>query len=401
MTSPRVRVLHISGNFPDPSFVQPTTNAVSNLIDATREHLDHFVVSIKRVRVGSDFSATKEGMVSLAYGGLPALLGMKLTLRRLGERIATSVANTGFDYDVIHAHKLTVEGVVAQQLSIDSRKPYVTTLRGYTDGRMVRLRPDCRRLFRDALLGSRVVFLPAPWTAAIASDLVKERGGERHSLLREVVLPNIVSSSRAAEFPRPPPSRVRFATVFRAGQGANKGFQGVLAGLKALRAGGREVSVEVIGCAQDSPEGAMAARAGLQDAVRFSGVMCHEEALRSIAGSSALVLPSKNDTFGMAYVEALLSGVPVLYSARAGIDGYLDGLRIGVRVEPTSIKSIVEGMRELANELSTYHTNLQECLSQGRLGFFLKERIAETYVHAMRYAAANESTNPAEVFAVP
>ena len=54
----------------------------------------------------------------------------------------------------------------------------------------------------------------------------------------------------------------------------------------------------------------------------------------------AMCLPSHNETFGMVYVEALLSGVPILYSRGTGIDGFLDRIEGAVGVDPCSTEEI-------------------------------------------------------------
>ena len=78
-------------------------------------------------------------------------------------------------------------------------------------------------------------------------------------------------------------------------------------------------------------------RVGAATAVQFLGVLPHEGVLRAIPRYGAMVLPARNETFGMVYVEALLSGVPILYTAGSGIDGYLDDLYVGTPVEAGSM----------------------------------------------------------------
>jgi glycosyltransferase involved in cell wall biosynthesis len=158
----------------------------------------------------------------------------------------------------------------------------------------------------------------------------------------------------------------------------------VLDGIKRLIKSGLSIRLHVIGCDDSAEEAKWVAQAGVTGAVEFLGVLGHEQALQCIAGSSALLLPSRNDTFGMVYVEALLSGVPVLYSANAGIDGYLDRMSVGVRVDPASHDSIVRGMLELTMNLDVYRQHLRSCLMGNRLDFFRRESIAAKYIQVIR-----------------
>lgn len=388
-----MRILHITGNYPDPSFQQPTTRAVQNLVLATQGDCRHLVASIKRLNAYRESTHVDGNVLSLGYRGLPALIGMSYFLKRLADRLATEVAKIGFNYDIVHAHKLTVEGVVAMELARQAGKPYVTTIRAYTDRRLMKWRPDCHHRFREVLLGANAVFLPAPWAGGAVMDQLGFTEGQRQRLPAVVSLPNIVqyrdipsTSGNLAVDPV-------LVTVFRAGQGAAKGFRGVIDGVRSLIAGGARIQVHVIGCDIGTEEAKWAAEAGLGHAVKFLGPMSHDRALEVIACCSGLVLPSRNDTFGMVYVEALLSGVPVLYSANAGIDGFLNALSVGVRVEPDNAESVIGGMKAFVSDLGWYRQNLLSALQMGKLDFFRKEHIVATYLHVMQAIAKDPSGN--------
>src|SRR5690606_2930407 len=38
--------------------------------------------------------------------------------------------------------------------------------------------------------------------------------------------------------------------------------------------------------------------------------------------ADVFVMPSRNETFGLVYVEAMLQGLPILYTSNEGIDGF-------------------------------------------------------------------------------
>jgi glycosyltransferase involved in cell wall biosynthesis len=81
-------------------------------------------------------------------------------------------------------------------------------------------------------------------------------------------------------------------------------------------------------------------RAGLTACVHLVGAVEHRELLRRLGGYAGLLLPSRHETFGMSYIEALLSGVPVLYSLGSGVDGYMDGIEGAFGADPYSPASI-------------------------------------------------------------
>lgn len=66
------------------------------------------------------------------------------------------------------------------------------------------------------------------------------------------------------------------------------------------------------------PLEALRQRLGLQESVRFLGQLEHQRALAEIARADLLVMPSVEEPFGVAYVEAMAAGVPAIGSAGEG-----------------------------------------------------------------------------------
>ena len=88
--------------------------------------------------------------------------------------------------------------------------------------------------------------------------------------------------------------------------------------------------------------------AGCTNRIRFRGVRPHAQIIDELPEYVALLLPSVNETFGMVYLEALLAGVPVLYTRGTGIDGHLDGLRVGVGVTAGAVEEIAAAIDDFS-----------------------------------------------------
>jgi glycosyltransferase involved in cell wall biosynthesis len=71
---------------------------------------------------------------------------------------------------------------------------------------------------------------------------------------------------------------------------------------------------------------------GLHGAVRFSGELVDEEKFQALVNASLFVLPSENESFGMAVAEALSAGVPVILSENVGIAGDVQAAGAGLIV---------------------------------------------------------------------
>ncbi|WP_437371998.1 glycosyltransferase [Maribacter litoralis] len=66
------------------------------------------------------------------------------------------------------------------------------------------------------------------------------------------------------------------------------------------------------------------------------------------------VMPSKNELFGLVYIEALSQGKPVLYASGEGIDGYLKNYDVGQAVDPDDSANIAEGINTIVNNYKNY-----------------------------------------------
>jgi len=80
--------------------------------------------------------------------------------------------------------------------------------------------------------------------------------------------------------------------------------------------------------------------------VTFIGMIGGKEKLEAFAGSDIFVLPSYSENFGMAVVEAMVCGIPVVISNKVGICKEVEKSNAGIVVE-TSPESFYKGIKAL------------------------------------------------------
>ncbi len=123
----------------------------------------------------------------------------------------------------------------------------------------------------------------------------------------------------------------------------------VLRALWVLRARRPELRYLVIG---DGPERAalerLAAELELSDRVEFAGQLPHEEALARSRSCALLVMPSIDEAFGVAYVEAMAGGLPVLGSVGEPGPQEIGAMGDGIRlVPPGDVERLAREIDEL------------------------------------------------------
>jgi glycosyltransferase involved in cell wall biosynthesis len=144
----------------------------------------------------------------------------------------------------------------------------------------------------------------------------------------------------------------------------------------------------------DGPEhGALQAlveRLGLGDAVRLLGALADDGEVRDWYRRSAIFcLPSIQEGFGIVFLEAMASGLPVVSTTATAIPEVVPHGRAGLLVPPRDPAALAEALHTLLTD-----TTLQDrCRAYGRehVGPFSWDRVAERFLAAVSTAAPSGS----------
>jgi len=337
----RHRILHISADYPD-AYSARKTSAVQNLIEGTPE-FEHRIYSINRINgLGGITPLKRNGDVTtLVYRAPPYGIFLDTFLGRLADWILRDIPARGMTIDLVHAHKLTIEGLVARRVAQALGCPYVCTVRGNTDQKYIRLKPEMRATWRQVARQAAWLFPVTPWIERYLLEKLSP-GATPCSLLPTI--------TKIDHFLPPRHTQTHLVTAFHLDGWRLKGMPNLLAALARLSNDGCPVGLDIIGSDTGDAGNALRheiRRHNLADQVKLLGAVSHNQMLETLNGYTAFVLPTLRETFGMVYIEALFAGVPILYSQDRGVDGFFDEQGIGVRCDPTSIASIVENLKVL------------------------------------------------------
>ena len=239
-------------------------------------------------------------------------------------------------FDVIHAHTLFTDGCLALWSKCAFGTPYVVAVRNTDLNAFLRVRPWLRGLGRDVLReASQVVFLSSSYEKHVVNRFVLS--DEREDMFsKSHVIPNGISEVFLANRPqfgadsgvagpcRAGGSPIRLIQVGDINR--NKNQLGVLRAKRLMEGRGQKVEYKVIGKVKN--EGV------LRQLRREPGIEVHEfvpqeELIDLYRAADVFVMPSKHETFGLTYIEAMSQGLPVVYTAGQGIDGYFPEGSVG------------------------------------------------------------------------
>lgn len=207
--------------------------------------------------------------------------------------------------DVVHAHSARWAGAAAARVSDAFGVPYVLTehFSGFQRGSIL----PWRRPLVDRGLRQ------ASGLAAVSAGLKEALTGREGVVPQDVAVhPNPV---RASFFTRPPkgrPSESPFRFVTVAGLNSRKNIGGLIDAFTRAFEASNGASLTIVG---DGPRRAAlearARRLGVEDQVAFRGQQGRLGVREALWGAHAFVLPSRHETFGVALVEAMATGLPV------------------------------------------------------------------------------------------
>lgn len=376
-------IIHISADFPDP--LQPAkTKAVANLLAST-PGFRHVVYSLNRVHWRQNLSLTPFGPhhIAIAYGALPYGFGLRRFLRPVTASIMCDLENRNVRPDLIHAHKFSVEGLVAADIAQSTRRPFICSLWGDTDIKIFEYKPGLRTSYRAIAARAGLMLPAAPWTAdyfSRALNLPKDK---------LPVLPVITAGDRliAPMHSRSP----RLVSVFSLDSWKRKGLD-ILA--RAAVKAARDIpglTLDIFGSGRDECVSAAAEvvrEAGAERTVRLMGAAPHNQVQELMNAYTAFVMAPRRETYGMVHVEAVLAGLPVLWSRDRGIDGLFFDHAVGYRADPNSVDDVARGIRFLVAEERPIKSTIARLQQQGAFDHLRAPNIAAQYSHLISSVAA-------------
>ncbi|MEQ8409963.1 MAG: glycosyltransferase [Erythrobacter sp.] len=347
----------------------------------------HVVYSLNRANwrknlVAIDFDTDR---TAIAYGAPPKGLLLESRLAHVTAFIKADLEKKGIAPDLFHAHKLTVEGLVAHRLSNQLGIPYIANIWGDTDIKFIAARKDMAAKWRMIMEDARRLLPCAPWTA--------DRFIADHDLdpaKVEVMLPIVKQENF---LPPVVTGEARIVTLFNLDQHKRKNLKGLLDAVVELRRRDPRVTLDIWGrgnaetlCDID----AMIAARGAGDYINLKGPLPQGAFETTLNAYTGFAMPTLRETFGMVFIEAMLCGLPVLHTRGWGIDGIYPDDMIGYAWDHSTQADIVAGLEHLIANEARLKESLTTLAGQGAFDQHKREVIVSQYANILETACADK-----------
>jgi glycosyltransferase involved in cell wall biosynthesis len=374
------RILHISCDFPD-VFVPHKTQAIRRLLEGTPMH-EHTVYSLNRVDglSGIEALAFGDNRFAIAYRAPPKGLLLHTKLLAVGQFILADIRDRGLLFDLVHAHKLTIDGIVGHFLATQLGLPIAFSVQGDTDFKVISARPDLTGIFKQHVHDASHLFCFAPWSQSLLHTKFPHASNKTSVL---PVAPGHDDLKAASAI-----GQNRLVSVFHLESWKRKNLVGIARALVSLSHTIPDIHLDVFG--GGSAASFLKAREalaveGAEEFVTLKGPIANASLSAVLQNYAAFVLPTLRESYGLVHAEALFAGLPVLISRDMGIDGLVPPCDFVFLCEPKSTPSIAAAVSKLLENEVKAKAALAQAQSLGTLDHLRRTTIFASYAAGLQH----------------
>jgi glycosyltransferase involved in cell wall biosynthesis len=301
----------------------------------------------------------------------------KTFLDQLGEKIADQVLASDWQPDLLIGHKLTVEGIAVLRLAERLQRPFAITVQGDTDTKILSVRRDLTPTFRRVYHTAKLVTFFAPWTQAA----IEARLGKRDGPIAMIPCPTELDE------PLPPkPGGNGLLSVFHLKSHARKNLPAMAEAMRLLTAQGFPQTLAICGGGSPAELAAARASAGSTPGLAFEGSLERAQVAQRLNAATGFVLPSRRETFGLVFIEALFAGVPIIYPAGQAVSGYFTDCPFAIAVPPNDPQALAAAMRRLTEDEAPLKAELRKWQTSAAARRFTRSAIGQDYAASLKNA---------------
>jgi glycosyltransferase involved in cell wall biosynthesis len=251
--------------------------------------------------------------------------------------------------DLIHAQVSAEAGYFAARLAQKYDRPLVLTEQISRPELLLKTSRD-RKWFMSAMHAPECVMALSP----MQRDLLYDAGVQR-----EIdVVPNLIDTDFFSPGSSVPPPPLRLIVVGHLNP--RKGIHHLLQAVSLLAATDRlDFRVEVVGKGGFRQElESQATSLAIAGKVRFHGEKSQQEVRDLLRQCHIYVSSSLAESFGVAVIEAMSVGLPVVVTRSGGPESYVTRAH-GAVVEPDSAEELARGIRDVVERLGEFNREKQ------------------------------------------
>lgn len=279
--------------------------------------------------------------------------------------------------DIIHAHFLFSDGGVALEYYYKFNIPYIVAVRN-TDLNiffkyMFHLRPKGIEILTNA---SKIIFLSNPYKRQLIDSYIP-KNLKSFIESKSIVIPNGIDQYWLDNIRNKVKNlQSRINVLYIGSFTKNKNLESTITALRKMRNNGFTINYTIIGGGGDNHRNILKLINLNSSWINYIPRTNEKDILKhAFQQSDLFCMPSKYETFGLVYIEAMTQGLPVIFTRNQGIDGYFKNEEIGAAVDYNNLNDIITGIHYILNNYNSISNN---CLKYSKL--FSWNTISNQYI---------------------
>lgn len=279
------------------------------------------------------------------------------------------------DVDLIHASTQCLDGAVAHEIYRKTGIPYMVAIRNTDVNNYYKVFFWHKSYFSKILLkAEKIIFISPKYKEHFLSSVLSPKVAAQVEKKMQV-LPNGIDDfflQNQQHEPKvlKPEVQMLFVSAFKTG----KGLIETIKAIDVLRDSGLNISLRAIGRGLPNRGNDAAYVQTVEDLakdrdwVHLEDFKRPKELLEPMRGADIFVMPSKPETFGLVYVEALSQNLPIVYASGQGFDGFYEDGKVGypavagdVKDIAHKIKLLIENYQQISQNISQIDLNETFC----------------------------------------
>lgn len=284
--------------------------------------------------------------------------------------------------DISHAHSLFVNGYVSYKLKKEKNIDYIVAVRSTDVNTFFKNVVHLRKIGIEILKNAKKIIFISPRYKRHVIDTYIPKNIRNEIEEKSVVIPNGIDDfwfdnlNMHKKFLNK--DNLRLIYVGRLTK--IKNVETSMKVVKRLNELGYNAHLDIVGNGSELDYITNLSNKKYKGLVTLHGFMNREELIHLYQKNDIFIMPSKYETFGLVYLEAISQGLPVIYTRNQGFDGYFEDGVVGYSVKYNDLEEIVQKIIQMVDK-STWDLSMVENELKNS---FVWRHIAEKYKEIYR-----------------
>ncbi|MFC4891877.1 glycosyltransferase [Pseudofrancisella aestuarii] len=283
-----------------------------------------------------------------------------------------NLLNEGIKIDILHAHVSYPAGYIAYILSKDFDIPFIITehMSPFPFNAYIKNKQILNQIKQSMENSARVI--------AVSNSLKKDIA--KLNMKKEiVVISNFINENNYVEEKAKINKKI-FTFLSVGSMTSQKGIDILLRAIKDIP-NLQEIKFRIVGDGNQKEEYIKLSQDyNIFDKVEFVGKLDRKNIIEEFNNCDAFVLPSRHESFGIVYIEALAFGKPIIATKCGGPEDIVNDIN-GKLVDIGDVKQLVEAMLDIIGNINFYDP---DAIREDFLNRFSKKLNTKKYVDLYR-----------------